>query len=422
MAYDPASDPRYYRRHTPRQEPQTRAEPNPFPLPDDVRAIHAKKRGRRYMYRTGEVLVRADQADAVEQDPRNAFWRVRRADPYVPVGDSPQEIKAHERALAAQASRERSSLVLLRLDDAELRTARNDVPSLVRDIRSRSLEVFPNHILGVQQDGEYGPATAPVEIPPLSDLDPPGTAGADLTIAVIDTGIRPDHTLLVGHCGLRDGVVDLEVLDEDGVGGQDFVAGHGTFVAGVIRQHAPGATVLARGTVRANGTVSDDEVAGAVDDLADLKETRIDILNLSLGGYTHGDDLDGETRRVGAGNPTGLPCTSAALDRLRQAHPGIIVVAAAGNDSRTEKFFPAALPDVIGVGALDRNFRRASFSNYGGWVDVFTLGEDIESSYVGPDITQLGGGTSALDAGVRWSGTSFAAPRFAGLLAAAMRP
>jgi subtilisin family serine protease len=96
-------------------------------------------------------------------------------------------------------------------------------------------------------------------------------------------------------------------------------------------------------------------------------------------------------------------------------------VAAAGNDNRSDPFFPAARCNVIGVGALDRQGRKACFSNCGSWVDAWALGVEVESSFVGPDIHIPDGGGSGTE-GARWSGTSFAAPRIAGALAAAMSP
>ena len=56
-------------------------------------------------------------------------------------------------------------------------------------------------------------------------------------------------------------------------------------------------------------------------------------------------------------------------------HPNITLVASAGNDS-TSEFYPAAYAWVIGVGALGTDQQhRAWFSNYGGWVNVYALGE-----------------------------------------------
>lgn len=78
----------------------------------------------------------------------------------------------------------------------------------------------------------------------------------------------------------------------------------------------------------------------------------------------------------------------------------VLVVAAAGNDGCECLHVPAALPMVLAVGALDRQDRPTSFSNWGGTYRTGGLmapGQDILGA-------KPGGGTT------RRSGTSFAAP------------
>jgi thermitase len=86
---------------------------------------------------------------------------------------------------------------------------------------------------------------------------------------------------------------------------------------------------------------------------------------------------------------------------------GAVVVAAAGNGNTSDRAYPAAYPNAIAVAATNQDDRRASFSNYGDWVDVAAPGVSILS-------TVPSGYAS-------WSGTSMAAPHvsaLAGLLAA----
>ncbi len=412
-----AIDERYYRLHVPRHEfsdypPEALA----FPLPDDVRGIAKKRPGRRYMFRPGQVIFRAAEVD----DELERLLTSRDIFPYTeepPQGDDESAQRERARVNDAQRALEQAGLVTFRMSNLTPERTRDDVPSLVQELRTprqgrgrtgKTWDAWPNLVLAAEQDAEYGPFGPPTSPPIDVTVGPPTTGpGHGIFVAVIDTGLRPDHLMLAGnsHTGSAS---DLEVTDEDGDGVRDFVAGHGTFVAGIIRQLAPGAEILGLGTVRSNGTVSDAEIAGAINKLSNV--ARIDILNLSLGGYAHG------------GNATGLPCTTIALAALRVKHPNVEVVAAAGNNGKAEPFFPAALPDVKGVGALDVDGKKAKFSNKGPWVKAWELGVGLTSSYVGPSLTQPGGGPTHLGATVTWQGTSFAAARVTGTLAASMAP
>jgi subtilisin family serine protease len=139
-----------------------------------------------------------------------------------------------------------------------------------------------------------------------------------------------------------------------------------------------------------------------------------------------------------------------AISRLT---PGMVVVAAAGNHGerppgqeqadladRAAVLFPAALDEVVAVGALDREDRPAGFNPRGAredqwapWIDVFAPGTDVVSAYLGEQAEDGGepGEVVAIperDGAVprelrfrgwaRWSGTSFAAARVTGEIAA----
>jgi subtilisin family serine protease len=95
-------------------------------------------------------------------------------------------------------------------------------------------------------------------------------------------------------------------------------------------------------------------------------------------------------------------------------------IAAAGNLRSCRPYFPAALPGVIGVGGTDRG-GPAWFSNFGSWVDACAPAIDVVSTFFN-DLTETipGRPDRRFQEWARWSGTSFAAPKVAGVIAQEM--
>jgi hypothetical protein len=229
--------------------------------------------------------------------------------------------------------------------------------------------------------------------------------GDGVKIAVLDTG-------LFKHDWLPPALVDAtagsdDTWDADGDKFGDAEAGHGTFVSGVIRQVAPAAHVHVVKVLDSHGVGDDHTVALAMERLP----RDVQIVNLSLGGYTEDDSA---------------PLAVASALKIIRGRGGVIV-AAAGNDGTKRPFWPAAFKQVLAVGAVDfgQRWERASWSNYGYWVDAAARGVDTASTYAtnktrycetegGPETTL------AFKGWARWDGTSFAAPIVAATLARIM--
>jgi subtilisin family serine protease len=227
--------------------------------------------------------------------------------------------------------------------------------------------------------------------------------GAGVVVAIIDTGINRAHSELAPRLW-RDTRSTPDIpgdgIDNDGDGlidddcGWDFidndndptelpenpgstVAGHGTFIAGIISMVAPDAQILPVRAFPSDGNGDAFTVASAIKYAADH---GAHVINLSLGSPTIDELL--------------LSAINYARDR------GVVIIAAAGNENSESPRFPANLPDVIAVAAIDSNSHKAQFSNFGAHVDVSAPGVKIISTFPG----------AQSDDYAEWSGTSFAAP------------
>jgi subtilisin family serine protease len=215
-----------------------------------------------------------------------------------------------------------------------------------------------------------------------------GDAG-DQVVAVIDSGVDLAHPDLSAAL-----VPGRDLVDGDGTPSDEN--GHGTHVAGIVAGIAgngiggAGAGLRARvmpvRVLDASGSGSSSKVAEAVVWAVDNGAT---VLSLSLGG----------------------PKNDAVLaSAVQYAHSRRVpVVAAMGNDGLTGNpvNYPAALPGVVAVGAVDYYRLRPAFSNTGSHVALVAPGVDVLS-------TVRGGGYGSM------TGTSMATP-FVSAAAALLR-
>jgi subtilisin family serine protease/subtilase family serine protease len=243
---------------------------------------------------------------------------------------------------------------------------------------------------------------------PDADIDAPeawaiSRGSSAVTVAVIDSGVDYTHPDLAANYAGGDDFVfnDGDPMDDHG---------HGTHVAGVIAAAldnltgspaaaegvvgvAPNARIRAYKVCRSDGTCDDFAIQQAI---ARAITDGANIINLSLGGPEYSQSLN---------------------DAVQNAwNAGLVIVAGAGNDGTTDRFYPAALDNVISVAAFDEDHGRPSFSNYGSWVDISAPGNVIMSTY---PLAACGGSTTPGDTGcyARLTGTSMATPHVSGAAA-----
>jgi subtilisin family serine protease len=265
---------------------------------------------------------------------------------------------------------------------------------------------------GLRNVGQYG-GTAGADIHAAEAWE--ATTGANVTVAVVDTGVDLTHPDLApnlwsnpadplngvddDHNGFVDDVHGADYANEDANPTDD--AGHGSHVAGIIGAKANNATgvagvnwdakIMALKFLDADGSGNTADAANAID-YAVSHGAR--VINASWGGPAFSQALYQAVRRAGDN--------------------GVVFVAAAGNDGHNADVkpdYPAAfdLPNVVSVAATGSRDELVDFSNYGAAsVDLGAPGDDIESTV--PKITDASGYAS-------FSGTSMAAPFVTGGIA-----
>lgn len=335
--------------------------------------------GRPALIRRDEILVAGRDAGAAEETVRR--WHDTRHD---------------ERGVTRLRLRPAAKVDVCELAS---RLCADGVRTAATGAERRRLSVAPNHLVVGQPMWWSGPADRPRPAAPVP-APRPGDARRDVTVAVLDTGLAPHpwYEDAEWFRAQRDEVA--EVLDADLDYDLDAQAGHGTFVAGVVLEHAPSARLLARRVIGGDGVGDELDVIRALAWLAE--RGGVDVVNVSLGCHTYDDRPSPVLARA-----------IAALGRRT------VVVACAGNAATDRPFWPAAMKPVVGVAALD-GADRAAFSNHGWWVDACAQGVDVTSAFVRFDGTRpaVGGVDPDLFEGyATWSGTSFAAPAVAGRIA-----
>ena len=214
---------------------------------------------------------------------------------------------------------------------------------------------------------------------------------ASVKIAILDTGIDQNHPDLAAKIVSNKNYTTSASADD--------LYGHGTHVAGIaaaITNNGVGVAGVGYNCAIMNVKVLGDTGGGYTSWVASgitwAADNGAKVINMSLGG----------------GSPT-----STLQNAINYAWgKGVVVVAAAGNDGVSTPCYPAHYSNCIAVAATGQSDTKASFSNYGTWVDVAAPGVGIYSTL--PNHSNVIGGSGSATYG-SLSGTSMATPFVAGL-------
>ena len=270
------------------------------------------------------------------------------------------------------------------------------------------------------------------------------TGSDSIKIAIIDTGVNYKHPDLAENIWVNpgedldgDGVVydldDMDGIDNDGNGyvddlvGYDFLTGiggvwegedggtpdsdpndfdgHGTHCAGIS------AAVT-------NNAIDVVGIAGGWSGSRSFKGSRIMCLRTGATGsdghgYVNPNDCATAIYYAAAMGANVINCSwgssSVQASAIQNAiiNRGITICHSAGNENSSSPGYMDGLYEVMSVAATTSSDYKASYSNYGSWVDVSAPGSGILSTYSNQYVAT----TASL------SGTSMASPMVAGLAA-----
>ncbi|MDH3891224.1 MAG: S8 family serine peptidase [candidate division Zixibacteria bacterium] len=203
--------------------------------------------------------------------------------------------------------------------------------------------------------------------------------GGNVSVGIIDAGVNMTHPDLTQNVASGFDYVDNDSNAVDEPGGR--ASGHGTFVAGLVSLVAPDADLISYRVLDTTGRGNGYTIAEA---LLQAVADGCRAVNLSIVMTGKHSTLD--------------EAISFARDQ------GVVVTAAAGNDSTGLERFPAKDSYTLAVAGVDSNLVKADFSNFNGKVDICAPATRVYAPY---DDSMY----------AWWDGTSFAAPFVAGLAA-----
>jgi subtilisin family serine protease len=211
------------------------------------------------------------------------------------------------------------------------------------------------------------------------------TGDSAVKVALVDTGIDAGHQDRPARIEIGPSFADPTLFGD--------AVGHGTLSAGIVAAPVNGMGVVGLAPDVTVQVLKVDDVIGNV--------YVFDVYRAMLWAVDHGARIV----NVSMGTTEDSPMLREAADYARAR--GVLVVAAAGNAAASGNpvFYPAALPNVLAVGATTVNRQRAPYSESGPYLGLLAPGGDgSDRLFGGVYTTAPGGGYGSL------TGTSAAAP------------
>lgn len=220
-----------------------------------------------------------------------------------------------------------------------------------------------------------------------------GYTGKDIVVGIVDSGVDIEHVMI------KDKIIGGRNFSDDGKGADVLTSNHyhGTSVSALVCgdyiNHriygvAPDSKIVIAKTLNDFGRCGTTAIVNAINYCV---SQNVDIINCSIGCEYNDIAMEQALRNAVA--------------------KGIPVVVSSGNEgtgdtdgSFSEVSFPAYYDDAISVGAVDKQYNVASFSNSNKFVDFIAPGVNVLTAYPGNRYAYC-------------DGTSFSAPIISGILA-----
>ncbi|TFZ65690.1 peptidase S8 [Hymenobacter sp. UV11] len=261
----------------------------------------------------------------------------------------------------------------------------------------------------------YGPAYAQAQLIGAVAMHDAGYRGEGMQIAVFDAGFPGADRLAALQAVQQQGRVASTRNFVDGGRSVYLRNSHGTACLGLIGGELPGYYVGTAPRATFHLCITEDvssespmEEANWLAAAEYADSVGVDVISSSL-GYNTFDDMALSHTYADLNGRTAISSRAA----LGAARAGMVVVNSAGNDGNNSWHFigvPADADSIISVGAVDSLRNHAGFSSYGPTAD----------GRIKPTLDAMGVASAVLTpAGtvLRGSGTSYACPELAGLVA-----